>query len=29
LKFGIINGFLEALKDKSEKVKRKSMAALG
>jgi serine/threonine-protein kinase ULK4 len=29
LKYGIINGFLEALKDKSEKVKRKSMAALG
>jgi serine/threonine-protein kinase ULK4 len=29
LKFGIITGFLEALKDKSEKVRRKAMAALG
>ena len=29
LKYGIINGFLEAIKDKSEKVRRKAMAALG
>jgi serine/threonine-protein kinase ULK4 len=29
LKFGIIAGFMEALKDKSEKVRRKAMAALG
>lgn len=29
LKYGIVNGFLEALKDKSEKVRRKAMAALG
>lgn len=29
LKYGIINGFLEALKDKSEIVRRKAMAALG
>jgi len=29
LKFGIVAGFLEALKDKSEKVRRKAMAALG
>lgn len=29
LKFGIVNGFLEAVKDKNEKVRRKAMAALG
>lgn len=29
LKYGIVSGFMDSLKDKSEKVRRKAMAALG